>query len=157
MTNHNPQWKLSLLLLAIAVLPVTKSLATESIDIKEIMSAQEQSSTGIAKLSDQEVQALNAWLTRFTAQDAPLLLKQNESVKAISNADIHATIPRGFKGWSGDTLFKLSNGQIWKQRTPGRWRTNNDSVNVRIFQNTLGFWELQIEGTERSIGVKRVK
>lgn len=35
-------------------------------------------------------------------------------VELINNV-IKATIVNDFNGWSGDTLFELDNGQIWKQ------------------------------------------
>lgn len=41
---------------------------------------------------------------------------QNQFVEVNLIDDvIRATIVSDFKGWSGDTIFELDNGQIWKQ------------------------------------------
>jgi hypothetical protein len=154
MVKHPIRW-----LPALYLLPVLASASetVSAIDIKQLMTKQEQTLTGISKLSNAEITALNHWLVRFTGQEAPLLLESNESVKAVQNSDISASVLGDFNGWTGDTLFRLDNGQIWKQRTPGKWRTHKEAVKVHISQNALGFWEMRVDGAQRSIGVKRIK
>lgn len=39
----------------------------------------------------------------------------NDFVEVESTTAIKSKIISDFKGWSGDTLFELQNGQIWKQ------------------------------------------
>jgi len=70
---------------------------------------------------------------------------------------LHATIREPFRGWSGDTVFYLDNGQIWKQRTKGQHVYTGDDNRVVISQNALGFYEMRLIAADRSVGVKRIK
>jgi hypothetical protein len=70
---------------------------------------------------------------------------------------LHAAIREPFRGWSGDTVFYLDNGQIWKQRTKGRHVYTGDDNRVVISQNLLGFYEMRLIAADRSVGVKRIK
>ena len=61
-----------------------------------------------------------------------------------------------FSGWSGKSLFRLDNGQVWQQRTPGKLRYNGTDSTVTITQNLMGKFVLKHQGTGRAVGVKRV-
>ena len=54
-------------------------------------------------------------------------------------------------------MFYLDNGQIWKQRTPGRHTYTGDDNQVVISENRMGFYEMRLIAVDRSIGVKRLK
>ncbi|MDJ0656810.1 MAG: hypothetical protein QNJ40_21795 [Xanthomonadales bacterium] len=63
-----------------------------------------------------------------------------------------------FEGWSGKTTFKLENGMVWQQAQGGRWgRRTVDSPEVRIEPKVGGSWRLYVEGSNRSVKVKRIK
>ena len=134
------------------------SFATDT--IIDLMSEQERRDTGVDSLSPSQIQALSEWLTRYTAHTAPMERLHNEAVREeISNADhaeITSTIRGAFSGWSGATVFRLANGQIWKQRVAGRWSIKLDSPEVSISKNMFGMWEIQIPEYGRSVGVKRI-
>ena len=70
---------------------------------------------------------------------------------------LRATVQEPFRGWSGKTVFYLDNGQIWKQRTPGRHTYTGDDNQVVISENRMGFYEMRLIAVDRSIGVKRLK
>jgi hypothetical protein len=76
---------------------------------------------------------------------------------AAAAYQLHATIVEPFRGWSGKTVFYLDNGQIWQQRSSGRHTYTGDDNRVIINQNVLGFFEMRLLASDRSIGVKRVK
>jgi len=61
-----------------------------------------------------------------------------------------------FFGWTGNTRFRLSNGQVWQQRLAGRWKTHLINPKVKIEKNLFGFYKMTIEGQDRGIGVTRV-
>jgi hypothetical protein len=71
--------------------------------------------------------------------------------------EVRAVIVGVFEGWSGTTYFSLNNGQIWQQRTAGRYSYRGEDVEVRIYKNRLGFHMLEVVATGRSIGVRRVR
>jgi hypothetical protein len=69
-----------------------------------------------------------------------------------------AHIAGDFDGWSGDTLFVLDNGQVWRQAEFGRLRYRGPAnPEVTIKKGFFGSYRLTVEGTNRWIRVKRVK
>jgi len=62
-----------------------------------------------------------------------------------------------FTGWSGNTLFRLENGQVWKQAQSGRVAQRVSRPMVTIERTTLGGYRMNVEGLSESIRVERVK
>ena len=122
------------------------------------MSPAEFDSAGLNKLSPQELAALDAWLLRYTAGEAEMLQRTNEDVRqAAEDTRIVSRVQRPFEGWDGNTLFRLENGQVWKQRQPGRYRYTGDDLEVTIRRNFFGFHVLTVNATGRSVGVEFVR
>lgn len=126
--------------------------------IKALMSQQEYEAAGIGKLTPAEQEALNLWLVRYTAEDAPVMLVADEEVKqAVQDQKIVSVIQQPFKGWSGDTVFKLENGQVWRQRTRGNYRYMGSHPEVRISKNFMGFFRMELLENGKAVQVKRLK
>jgi hypothetical protein len=70
---------------------------------------------------------------------------------------LHAKIVPPFRGWSGKTVFRLDNGQVWKQRHSGRHTYSGDDTRVIISKNRLGLYEMRLLDVDRAVGVRRVK
>ena len=62
-----------------------------------------------------------------------------------------------FKGWSGYTEFQLENGQVWKQSSTGLLivRINNPTVTIK--KSFFGTYNLNVEGVNSSIKVRRIQ
>ena len=62
-----------------------------------------------------------------------------------------------FKGWSGYTKFQLENGQIWQQSSEGLLivRINNPTVTIK--KSFFGTYNLNVEGVNSSIKVRRTQ
>jgi hypothetical protein len=126
--------------------------------IEALMTAQEYEAAGIDKLTDTEREALNHWLIRYTVEDSKVLLRTDEEVKkAAQEQEILASIQPPFKGWSGDTIFTLDNGQVWQQRRGGNYHHVGTSTRVRISKNLMGFYRLELLENGKSVQVKRLK
>jgi hypothetical protein len=126
--------------------------------IEALMTAQEYEAAGIDKLTDTEREALNHWLIRYTVEDSKVLLRTDEEVKkAAQEQEILAAIQPPFKGWSGDTIFTLDNGQVWQQRRGGNYHHVGTSTRVRISKNLMGFYRLELLENGKSVQVKRLK
>ena len=123
--------------------------------VEALMSADEYRAAGLEKLSDEEKQALDAWLLRYTAGDAEVLQESSEAVrKARKDYTIESRIVGDFTGWTGKTYFKLENGQLWQQRLNGRYRYDGPAnPEVRIERNVFGFYRMTVVESGRSIGV----
>ena len=125
--------------------------------IEKLMKEDEFHASGLHKLSEQERNALNQWLIRYTATEASLIRKSVPVVQKEVEKQIESHIDGVFVGWSGKTVFSLKNGQQWRQRTEGVWKTSRESPEVLIKRNFFGFYEMELVGTSRSIGVKRIR
>ena len=126
--------------------------------IEKLMSQEEFDSAGLNKLTDAERKALNTWLLRYTATEAPVMLSNNEDVKEVEATHvITANIKPPFKGWSGNTVFYLDNGQVWQQRLKGRVIYQGEDTAVEIKKNLMGFFKLHHLDSGRSVGVSRIR
>lgn len=157
--------------------------------IESLMTAEELRAAGIENLNPQQVDALNAWIERYTSgaiaptdpapqvssapasapvvEDSPVSFRAAEVAPAPAPADNFGRAPEKidlvsriagrFEGWSGDTQFILENGQVWEQRRGGRWKVSLDSPEVRIRENFMGAFEMEVVSEERSIGVRRIR
>lgn len=95
-----------------------------------------------------------------------LIIKgKNISVQSLSNnrnsskssADIvESRIDGNFEGWTGETIFKLQNGQIWQQSSYAYWYHYAFSPKVTIYKSG-GQYKMQVDGVGQSIFVKRLK
>ena len=124
------------------------------------MTPAEYHAAGLEKLTPQERKALDQWLIRYTAEDAPVLLNSDEEVKqAVQEQEIVSTIVSPFAGWSGNTVFTLANGQVWQQRRQSKYAYTGSTVapEVRITRNFLGFYSMELLETGAKVLVKRVK
>jgi hypothetical protein len=69
---------------------------------------------------------------------------------------ISARIIGRFEGWNGKSVFKLDNGQVWRQTGPGSYRYVADDPEVTIERAAIGF-KLRVVATQRSVQVRRVR
>jgi len=83
----------------------------------------------------------------------------NERIAQVEDeADqITSRILGEFKGWSGYTKFQLENGQIWQQSSEGLLivRINNPTVTIK--KSFFGTYNLNVEGVNSTIKVRRIQ
>lgn len=125
--------------------------------IRKLMSSEEFSAAGLEQLSGRELEALNAWLLRYTAGEAEVLQTKSKAVReAREEFEVTSRIAGDFRGWSGDTVFYLENGQVWRQRLDGRYVYKGPpNPEVRISRNLLGFFKLTLVAEGRGVGVSQ--
>ena len=81
------------------------------LDVRQLMTAKDFAATGLAKLSGDEVRQLNQWLTTLALR----ILQTSQGGPGGCGDVIESQIEGTFNGWTGETVFKLTNGQIWQQ------------------------------------------
>lgn len=72
--------------------------------------------------------------------------------------NIQSSIVGEFKGWQGKNIFKLENGQIWKQSERGNFyipKRNDPKITIK--PKSMGSWMLYVDGFGRGVKVKRIK
>tara|TARA_B110000503_G_C7063871_1_gene377870 strand:+ start:274 stop:762 length:489 start_codon:yes stop_codon:yes gene_type:complete len=135
-------------------------------DLSSEMTAAEFNQMGLSKLSDSELARLYQWVKiresrepirdRLTVVKAEQPSSQQRIDQPSNKQTITTSIEGAFEGWTGATLFRLSNGQVWRQRLKGRWRYKTDSPSVEIKKNFMGYYVMRIDD-KKSIGVTRIK
>lgn len=147
--------------LAFGLLPAPIATAEAPPDVRALMTADEFEAAGLERLSPSELESLSRWLLRHTARQASDLRQDSESVKQeirkVEEEGVRTRIAGEFRGWEGDTLFRLENGQVWKQRLPGQWRYSASAPEVELSKNFMGYWMLRVLDADRSVGVTRIK
>ena len=143
-------------LFIIGLLLCGSAVASEFPGIEALMTAEEQQAAGIQKLTVAEKEALNKWLIRYTVNEAPVTQISGAETEKAKIEGIVSRIDGAFNGWTGKTVFKLENGQVWKQRLPSTWIYSAESPNVKITRNWLGYYVMDVEG-KRQVGVSKIK
>ena len=91
---------------------------------------------------------------RTAAQDA---FGFENRIFAEGPEEIQSRYMGKFHGWSGRTLFRLENGQVWKQSDNSRLAWTADSPLITIKKAAFGSFRLEVEGVNKTCRVKRVK
>ena len=144
------------LLLALVTLP---ALCAEELDIRELMTAEEFAASGLSRLSDEEFDAVNRWLLRFSSQTAAEIVGANPAVKEAGSETtvFRSRIDGAFAGWNGPTQFPLKNGQVWETNSTRIYSYSATDPEVEITRNWIGSYRMRLLDTDKSINVKRIQ
>ena len=125
-----------------------------ALHVESLMTAVEFKKCGLNKLSPEEISHLDLWLSSFGRQIAAAA--GTKSTEGGTPEVIESEIDGEFHGWSGDTVFKLANGQIWQQAEYDYDYEYDYRPEIMIFK-TAGGYKMKVEGVEDTIYVKRIK
>ena len=160
--------------LPLLVLPFALALGLASLahgqsfsSLEERMSAADFRRAGLDKLSDEELAALNDWLSRH-ATEGPSTAPQTDTTGFPSagffssepgSDRIVSNIVGSFSGWNGaGDLITLANGQVWRVTDSStRLRVQLSAPRVTIERNALGGWQLRVDGYNTRARVIRVR
>jgi hypothetical protein len=119
--------------------------------------------TSVAPIAADTASDLTSDLTKTppSAVEVPDARFGKEQIKKAPAADvpqqITAKIVGEFRGWDGNTVFRLDNGQVWQQRVGGRYRSpKRVDPEVVIDKGRFGYY-LKTTYSSRSVGVKRLR
>ena len=95
---------------------------------------------------------VNAAIAKAAEEDAA------EEAERVATRDepFEAEIEGPFSGWGGKTVFTLSNGQVWRQRTGSNYRHTAKGQTVAVKKNFMGLWTLTVLSSGRTVGVYRI-
>lgn len=162
-----------LVVLALLALGPSAAHAAES-GLRERMGETTFEAAGLSKLSAEELAALEAWLGGHVEE-----VKETALNEAIPSGELsfgleqlaarvggffrdtpevlESRIVGDFKGWSGKTVFRLENGQVWEQAAAGRFYHRAENPRVLIRKGAMGTYLLQLEGMGSTIRVRRIE
>jgi hypothetical protein len=132
--------------------------------MEEIMTKSELTETGVGSLSSAQKIALYNWITKYTAHVIQIVSTKEHSTPSLipdrssgsCSPAIESNVNGEFKGWDGETIFKLSNGQIWQQAEYDYMYSYSYSPDVTIYSTQSGC-RMKVEDEEETILVKRLK
>ena len=159
-----------------AALPGLEPLAgaDKPFDLRDAMTVDQFRQAGLDKLSAEQMAALNSWVNTSLhvvprISQAPLTAPVIAPASATAGAfgatmlvpatpepdKIETRILGSFKGWTGKTVFKLENGQVWQQAEPGVFNTAMQDPTVVIKKLGWGYL-LTIPGESDTVFVRRI-
>ncbi len=162
------------------LLPAEEIEKVPSKDIRDVISSKEFKLSGLNKLSSEELMELSGALYGWKELQRPkqTLLPAQEKVtvreeQAFGNESLPVRKPKAgekpkpqkistrivgdFKGWKGNTVFELDNGQVWRQADKSRFSAREENPEVEITKGFLGVYFLSIQGYGARCKVKRVR
>lgn len=126
----------------------------EGSGIERLMSHAEFTNSGLTKLSQDEIKALNEWLHKRMVEVAKHSALTSPSAETASV--IETQIDGDFEGWDGDTVWKMANGQIWQQAEYSYTYSYAFCPEVVIYRSSGG-WKMKVEDESEVVAVKRIK
>ncbi|WP_353433137.1 hypothetical protein [Polynucleobacter sp. MWH-UH23A] len=69
---------------------------------------------------------------------------------------IESSINGEFKGWEGESIYALMNGQVWQQATYYYYYHYAYAPKVLIYQNGGAFF-MQVQGVKQAVQVRRLR
>ena len=126
-------------------------------DTTNMREAAGSSSDTTVQLSSQSTKekVIEAEVERRVAQE--LATRKQSAKAATSDGPFEATLVGDFTGWRGKTVFRLDNGQIWRQRSSSQYRHRGNDQRVKFDKNWMGGWEMTVVSSGKSVLVSKVK
>jgi hypothetical protein len=152
--------------LLLALCATTALAQKEFSSLEEQMTGKEFSATGLSKLSADELQALNEWLRAHsvaTLDEAKVVQGdargfEDTAISAMDGSDVLSRIVGNFDGWDGNTVFKLENDMIWKQKETSTFHIADvENPEVVVEKGAFGVWRLYVVGYNRKVKVERIQ
>lgn len=137
--------------------------------LEERMTGQEFRETGLHKLSDEELAALNRWIRQRSLAEGEAMVGDGRQAGTVGEdrrglrdasdrSPITSRIVGNFTGWTGQSEFELENGQVWRQTRGDRFDSRPmENPEVEITPGVFGAWYLRVEGYNRRVPVERVQ
>jgi hypothetical protein len=144
---------ISLSILSYSTAAFGQATREPQLDMRKMMTAQEFEQSGLSKLTRAELDALNAWVGKFSTH---LYRTAQSGGGGGCSTVIETQINGAFEGWSGNTIFKLFNGQIWQQSSYAYTYSYAFMPKVMIYPSG-GNCMLKVEGVSDTISVKRIR
>ena len=105
--------------------------------------------TGLYLLRSEQVSILDKWISLYSAD---LARRFSSPVREAVESEIKGF----FNGWSGETIFELTNGQIWKQSAYDYQYESEFNPKVVIYPIGSTF-KMRVDGVKGAIEVRQIK
>ncbi len=155
--------RISLCIFLASLCVIAEAQTTDfALRIEQLMTAQELKETGVSGLTDTQRNTLNMWLNRYSRNLLKLATRNpaeepaKSTVLSKCSPAVESTLAGDFEGWSGETIFKLDNGQIWEQAEYAYTYSYSYRPEVTIYQ-VRGGCRMKVQDEDETILVRRIK
>ena len=141
------------------------SMGLAQSQFSERLTTEERQRAGIDQLTPAQLEALNALVKRDHGQGEKVVreklraevrkevsdevkkqtkveARKEEEERRTAEVRILTRIQGSFSGWSGNTIFKLENGQVWKQAETGDYYAKPTDSAAVLLEKVFGGWRL---------------
>ena len=142
--------------------------------LKDQMSPEAFEKAGLDKLNAEELAYLSNWLDGKVEEEKEKVVAEiipvgddrfGAAEKIQRNVDrirpepkeLSSRIMGSFSGWSGNTVFELENGQVWKQIERDKFSVRLQDPTVTVEKGMFGAYFLKVKGFGSRVKVKRIK
>ncbi|WP_108472769.1 hypothetical protein [Rhodanobacter thiooxydans] len=135
--------------------------AQQANGLQQRMSDAEFKAAGLDKLSAQELQNLDDWLSKHGKTTTKMVDTSGQPVfyePKQKRSKFNARLVGHFSGWHGHDEFTLDNGQSWKQigsDAPDCMSADNPAVKVK--PSLFDSWLMYVDGCNGSVHVRRTR
>ncbi len=131
-----------------------QSAAEPAIRLEQILPPDAFQASGLQKLTPGELQALDRWVSAI----APAFRhRETQGVEPVPDANIESNIDGEYRGWSGDTIYRLINGQVWRQSADHYHYHYAYAPKVVIYPSAGGF-RMHVDGDDdEDVAVRQVR
>lgn len=163
--------KLSRLVLVSGLFVFSSLLSAQSdqpfSSLEERMTGSEFTESGLHKLSPEELETLNRWIRERSVakyegppegSTLPSAPGEVPAIERMARERFQSRIKGEFNGWTGETVFELENGMVWRQSENTTFfipPVENPVVTIR--PGIMSSWILSVEGYSSSTRVERIK
>jgi hypothetical protein len=132
-------------------------LAQSSVTIDQLLSQDQQLKLGVAAMSAEQQALLTQILVSMFRQgyQAGKSAGQPTALPPPSGV-IESQVDGEFNSWDGDTIVKLTNGQIWQQATYYYEYHYAYMPNVLVYQFGAGY-KMKVDGVSEDVDVQRLR
>lgn len=146
------------LVLLSAVAAPSQTLGPQTLD--RLVPPDRQVALGLSKLSPAQRAALVLLLQEFYSlgvrDGSATAAQQSTGARTETPAVIESQIDGEFEGWEGETLVRLTNGQIWQQ-TEYHYHYHYAYMPTVLIFRKGGQYKMKVDGIERAVGVERLR
>lgn len=148
-------------LLILPLCSVTALAQQPSNGLQQRMSSAEFQAAGLDKLSPQELQNLDQWLSTHAMVTTKVVDSSGKPVFYAgdkTHSTVDTQIVGQFNGWSKGQSFTMANNQQWVVTDPEAHSCNrSDHTEVKISHSFMNFWMMYVPTCYARVHVKRVR
>jgi hypothetical protein len=136
--------------------------SSKDLPLDKLIPPAQQRPLGIQKLTSEEQERLRVFLINIYLdgleqgnQGLPDASSSTATPRSTAST-IESQIDGEFEGWEGETIVKLTNGQIWQQTEYHYHNHYAYTPKVLIYFSGAGY-KMKVDGIDQAVGVTQIK